>query len=288
MRSEETRKNQWLLAALFAPVAHFSGCGWLAAGLTALAVLPLTLLPKRWEGMSRPAALVQILWLGVAAGRFLGESAVYWPSDNDLAVPLTILALALWAKTTGPRIGAVLAFCIALLSIPLAASGASHLKPGWLAPRMGPWSPGLTAALLLPALPVAGEDGKGKALTAGILTLASSALVQGVISLPVAARAGDAFYQTARTLGYLEPVAAVAMTLGWFAVALFLLGAAEKIGKNCAMGRAGASVLAAGTAAGVLLWGRELSNGIFAVFCLFFWIIHPILRKNKKSAKNEK
>ena len=40
----------WLLAAIAAPAAHFSGSGWFVTALTALAVLPLMLLPKSWEG----------------------------------------------------------------------------------------------------------------------------------------------------------------------------------------------------------------------------------------------
>ena len=36
----------WLLAALAAPIAHYAGSGWLMSGLVALAVLPLTMIPK--------------------------------------------------------------------------------------------------------------------------------------------------------------------------------------------------------------------------------------------------
>ena len=84
----------WLLAALTAPLAHFSGCGWLTAAVTAAAILPLTLIPKSWEGMSKLLALAELLWLGAAAGILLQNSAVYWPSDNDWVVPLTLLTLA--------------------------------------------------------------------------------------------------------------------------------------------------------------------------------------------------
>ena len=84
----------WLLAALAAPIAHYSGSGWLMSGLAALAVLPLTRIPKSWEGLTRGMAFAQILWLGLVAGLLLPGSAACWPSEQDKAVPLTLLTLA--------------------------------------------------------------------------------------------------------------------------------------------------------------------------------------------------
>ena len=50
----------WFLAALAAPLAHFTGSGWLTAALAVLAVLPLAFLPKDWNEMPKPLTLVQI------------------------------------------------------------------------------------------------------------------------------------------------------------------------------------------------------------------------------------
>lgn len=148
----------WLLAALAAPLAHFSGSGWLTAVLAACAVLP-SLLPKDWTGLNKPLAIIQIGWLGAVAGSLLTASSVYWPSDNHWAVPLSILALAAWTGTAAaPRIGAVIALCMALLSIPTILSAAAHIEFAWLAPSLGEWPWGLTLALLLPNLP-SGEGG---------------------------------------------------------------------------------------------------------------------------------
>ena len=100
----------WLLAALAAPLAHFSGSGWLNAVLAAFIVLPLSLMPKDWSELNKPLAIIQIGWLGAVAGSLLAASSAYWPSDNHWAVPLTILALAAWTGTAAaPRIGAVIA-----------------------------------------------------------------------------------------------------------------------------------------------------------------------------------
>ena len=130
----------WLLAAMSAPLAHFSGSGWLMTALAASAVLPLTLLPKAWEGMTKPLLLLQLLWLGAVAGALLSGSPAYWPSDNDLAVPLTILVLAaLTGAPAAPRIGALLALCMALLTIPAAVSGVAYsLQPRSLNLRARP------------------------------------------------------------------------------------------------------------------------------------------------------
>ena len=275
----KTQKNMWLLAALAAPAAHFSGCGWFTAGLTALAVLPLSLVPKKWTGIPKPLMLAQLLWLGLVAGSMLPASAVYWPSDNDLAVPLTILALAAVTNAAAaPRIGAVLAFCMALLAIPQAVSGAAHLKWKWLTPAASSWSPGLAAALLLPSLPV-GEGGrKGKGLlAAGVLTVLTAALVQGVISPQIAAAVPDPFYQTARSMGHLEPVAAVSVTLGWYALTVVLLQSGEEIAKNSGIDPIMASVLPVGTAAACILLRWQLSGWFYPVLSAFFWVLIPFL-----------
>ena len=57
---ENKQHRYWLLAALAAPLAHFSGSGWLTAVLAAFIVLPLSLLPKDWSDMHKPLAIIQI------------------------------------------------------------------------------------------------------------------------------------------------------------------------------------------------------------------------------------
>ena len=126
----KTKQNTiWLLAALSAPLAHFSGSGWLTAALAALAVLPLTFLPKDWSRMGKPLATIQIAWLSAVVGTLLSGSSAYWPSDNHWAVPLTILTLAAWTGTASAhRIGAVVGFCMALLAIPVLVFAVVRLK----------------------------------------------------------------------------------------------------------------------------------------------------------------
>lgn len=273
----------WLLAALAAPLAHYSGFGWAMTLLVALAVLPLSLLPKCWDEMTKFPAVVQILWLGAVAGTLLRNSAIYWPSDNALVVPLVILALAMLTDcAAGPRVGAVLAFCMALPAVATAVSGAKAVEPGWLRPGITPWPWALTLAFLLVNLPV----GKGNgAVYEAILGTALAFLTQGTISLLVAANVPDPFWQTARTLGAMEPVIAVGVTFGWYALAVYLLQSARQIGKSGGIKAPWAGVLYTGTVIILLLFKWKPEYRIMTLFSLFFWVFMPFLTKIKKLEK---
>ena len=283
---QNNRYRYWLLAALSAPLAHFSGNGWLTAALAAFAILPLTLLPKDWSDLRKSQAVIQILWLGAVAGTLLSQSAAYWPSDNHWAVPLTILALSAWTnRTAAPRIGAVIAFCMALLAIPTAVSAATRFEPQWLKPTIGEWPWALTLALLLPNLPAGEGSGRKGLLYGGLLAAGLSALVQGTISATIAGEVTDPFYQTARALGYLEPVVASAVTLGWYAMTAYLLQSAKIIAKESGMVELWASVLTTGTATIFVLAKRQLHTPFWTVLTAFLWVLNPFLRKIKKVEK---
>lgn len=284
------QRTLWLLAALSAPLAHFSGCGWFAALLAALVVLPITCIPTDWEGMSRPHAILQILWLGAVAGTLLRGSSAYWPSNNDLVVPLTLIALAAFTgPSAAPRVGAVLAFCLLVLSVPVAVSGASKLEPDWLRPAIDRWPMGMTLALLLPILPASGARGRGKrALSIAAVALALSFLTQGVLSYGVASAVPDPLYQTGRTLGRLEPVTAAAMTLGWYALALHLFCSASGIARGSGLGEKMATVLVSGTSAAFVLFPQQLDQPTLAVFSAVLWVLIPFFRKNLNFKKSEK
>ena len=276
------QSNLWLLAALAAPIAHFSGSGWLTALITAAVILPLTLLKKDWT-FPKPVALLQILWLGMVAGSLLPASAACWPSDNGYAVPLTLLTLAALTRADhAHRIGAMLAFAMGLLALPIAVSGAANLKLQWLSPTTLTFNPMLALVLLLPALP--GEErGKGRSILGiGLMALLLSALIQGVLSPDVAGNLPDPEYQTARTVGYLEPVAATALTLGWYSVAMLLFSASTEIARKSQMEERLPYVLLWGTAATVVAFGWQPSATILAVLSTVLWCFTPFFQKIKK------
>ena len=273
----------WLLAALAAPAAHFSGCGWLTVLITAALVLPFSIMEKDWS-FPRPVALVQILWLGIVAGSLLPGSAACWPSDNSLAVPLTLLTLAaLTGAAKAPRIGAVLAFSMGLLSLPVAISGAAHLKLAWLAPTPLTWQPMLALVFLLVSLPA---SGKGEGIWyPGILSVVIAGLEQGALSPYVAATVTDPEYQTARALGYLEPVAAAALTLGWYAMVSWLFVSAADIAKKSGVSQRLSYVLLWGTGATVLVGKGQPSATVLVVLSAFLWCFTPFFQ-NLKKVKN--
>ena len=277
----QSKQSQvWLLAALAAPIAHFSGCGWLTVLITAALVLPLARINKDWI-FPKPIALFQILWLGIVAGSLLHGTAECWPSDNSLAVPLTLLTLAaLTGAAKAPRIGAVLAFAMGLLALPVALSGAAHLKPQWLSPTPFAWNPMLVLVLLLTSLPVAGK-GKGIWYT-GVLALAIAVLEQGVLSPYVAASLPDPEYQTARALGYLEPVASAALTMGWFAVASLLFASAADIAKKSGISQRLSYVLVWCTGLPLLIFKWQLPAPFLMGLSAFLWCFTPFFQKLKK------
>ena len=290
MTNNPKQNTLWLLAAISAPAAHFCGCGWLGAACAALAVLPLTCLPARWEGMSGFLAYAEMVWMGAVAGLLLRHSDAYWPSDNDLVVPLTLLALAAVTGTkAAPRVGAVLAFCMALLAVPVAVAGAAKVEAAWLMPTVADWPLGLTTAFLFPALPAMGQERKRRrALYASIVAVALAVLVQGTLSAGVAAALPDPFYQTARTLGHLEPVAAMGMTLGWYAMANCLLQSAAAIAERNGTRRKSARVLALGTAAVFVLLPWQPNPWLAPAVSLLLWVIVPFMRKISNFEKSEK
>ena len=276
------QSHLWLLAALAAPIAHFAGCGWLTALTTAAAVLPLVLIHKDWS-FPKPVALIQILWLGIVAGSLLPAAAACWPSASTLAVPLTLLTLAaLTGATRAPRIGTVLAFAMGLLALPVALSGAANLEARWLSPTQLKWEPMLALVSLLSVLPAGGEEKGSGILSVGILTAALSVLVQGVLSLSVAESLPDPEYQTARTLGYLEPVAAAALTMGWYATTSWLFASAAEIAQNSHMGQWLSYVLLWGTAALGLLFEWQLPAPFLMGLSAFLWCFAPFFQKMKK------
>ena len=269
----------WLLAALAAPMAHASGSGWLTTALAALTILPLSLIPKDWEGLSKSSGIIQSVWLGLVAGALLSNAAAVWPSDNRLAVPLTLLALAAFtSKGAAPRIGAVLALCMALLTIPVAIRGAIELEPQCLRPQVTSWPWALSLIFLIPNLPLASKGGEGGIWKTGAAAVILSVLTQGVIGLKMAFLADDPFYQTARSLGYLEPIAAVMMTLGWYCTAVFLM-------ENARMFQQNANVFVLSTLITVLLGKVQLHHPIMTVLSAFLWVFSPFWTKMKKVEK---
>lgn len=263
---------------ILAPIAHFSGSGWLTTLIVLAALLPLTLLPKSWSGLPRPVALLQILWLGVLTAQFLPDSALYWPSDNEFVVPLVILALAaLTTPKAAPRVTKALTLCTSVLVIPLLIAGESKATLSWLRPLWTGWPWGLVTALLLANLPTVNKKRSLVPIVLGI-----SILIQGSMTAAESAELPDALYQTARTLGRMEPIAAAAMTLLWYTMTVAVQQSAVQIAGENELEEKTAYVLHAGTAAILILSRWQLQQHKTAVLSVIFLVLIPFLRKMKK------
>lgn len=286
-RTIEQQHNLWLLAAAAAPIAHYAGCGWFPGVLAALAVSLLMLLPLSWEGLPRAIAVPEILWFGIVTGVLLKNSAAYWPSEDQMTAPLILLGLAILTnETSAPRIGAVLALCMTLLAVPMAIAGAGKIKLEWMKPAFGQAAYGLVPALLFQTLPAIRKNGKGKrALSIAALVLAVTILVQGTISIGTAASAEAPFYQTARTLGHLEPIAAAAITLGWYSMAIALIQSAHACAAESGIRREKVNVLVLGTSAAAVLFHEQPDESILMILSVFFWVVIPFFNKMKKVKK---
>ncbi len=274
----------WLMAALAAPAAHASGCGWFSALLAAAVLLPLTVLPADWENMSRPYGLLQLLWLGLVTGGLLRNAAVYWPSNNDLAVPLTLLVLAgLTDSDAAGRIGTVLAFCLLILAVPVCCSAAGKLR--WIRPSAVRWPMELSVVLLLPALPT-GTRRERQILPLLALTVGLSLLSQGILSSGVAAALPDGFYQMARTLGHMEPIVSAAMTLSYFAMTCQFVAAGSAIAQSGNLTRWIVPVVAGGC----IVAGVEIYHWVPFAVSLVLWVFLPLMKgllRRKTAAQKE-
>ena len=118
------------------------------------------------------------------------------------------------------------------------------------------------------------------------MALILAAVVQGTVSPQVALSVPDPFFQTARTLGHMEPILAAAVTLGWYALAVYLLQSARYIAKECKIGRIWSGVLVLCTASAAVLLKWQLHAPFWSVLSAFLWVLTPFLTKNKKVEKS--
>ena len=141
----------------------------------------------------------------------------------------------------------------------------------------------LVLAFLLASLPAA-DKGKG-IWSMGVLSVAIAILEQGALSPCVAAVLPDPEFQTARALGYLEPVAAAALTMGWYAVAMMLFASAAEIAKKSGISQRLSYVLVWGTGLPLLVFKWQLPAPFLMGLSAFLWCFTPFFQ-NLKKVKN--
>ena len=121
--------------------------------------------------------------------------------------------------------------------------------------------------------------------TVAVLAVAVAGLEQGTLSPYVAASLPDPEYQTARALGYLEPVAAAALTMGWFSVASVLFASAADIAQKSGISQRLSYVLVWGTGLPLIVFEWQLPAPFLMGLSAFLWCFTPFFQ-NLKKVKN--
>ena len=119
------------------------------------------------------------------------------------------------------------------------------------------------------------------------------ALAQGVLSPAVASGAGDAFYETGRTLrlgilSRMEPVTAVAATLGWYATGVLLIASAQRLAGRHGLKGKMVKVCAGALAAAGFCIGDAVPAWTVVGITVFGWIATPLWTEKRNFKKDEK
>lgn len=262
------------------------GINWLPVLIVSLAAMLIwiwmehvqTECPK-WLSILRTVSLPLI------GGYLLKGAATCWPGEGARwAVPLVLGMLALYATAKSAdasiRAASVLRYGMYLVLLLLLYMGISQTDYTQWKPK-----PQLPSAMLCTALllPVIGKKTGGKGKLLAFLPIAASLVTAGVTV--------NGLYSYSRGLSlhgisaHMESITACAMTVGYFALFLYVLDSAAKEWKT--KGSNDFRKQLAVAAAIVILAILELPmNGIiYIALMLILWVIAPSLCAWKKSRK---
>lgn len=285
---QNNRQLLCTLLAVSAPLAHYSGVGYMAVLLAAGAMLPLTVLAG--DGLRRvsgPEAALELLWLGVAMGSLIGVSGANWPGEKaDVVVPVILLILT---AVTGNRERS-LRSCSTLFWI-IAVPGAlvltamtGKLEPEWMKPEPGDWTGGLIAALLYPSLNGTDKETDGKqSVMIGLTAVALATLIQGGLGIAAGKMRRSPLYELGRCIGNggFEIIVSVVLTISWYGFASMGMRAAESLGKRLRLTGTESRILVSFVAAVTVVSGGLKQEWLLITGCLTAWILIPILHPKK-------
>lgn len=304
MRSETItcrRLWAWLLTALFAPLAHFSGDSWLAVLLAGvICCCALALLPH-YEGAvvsSKGLCLVEYIWALLLLSRFAPLSAQYWPGrGSGVVIPAVLLLLAAYANANRPsRVAGVLFWVLAAGLVPIIIAGGKDVDPRWLLPRDMDLSLLLIPALLTPFaarfLPTQHREGWGWYPWITLLGVTLCLITNGVLSHQVASADPTPFRQLSRSLtigsaSRFESLVSVLITMGWFGLYSLLLRIANVLGY-----KAGITITENSYVNAVVVYALSyitaISDLLLTVVTIILWVLLPFVHGKIKSKKTEK
>lgn len=291
----------WVAAAMLGPVALISASSsWIAvlvAGI--LCGLLCAFIFRSCEGGVRKHKLysgVALLWNVYAVAVVADWGSICWPGKGgEIVIPLVLIALgAISAYRGAPgacAVGACLCPLCAVIFAIVLACGLGNLR--WERVEFSTAAPGgsLVFAFLLPLAAVAiprHSGGKmGKALLGiSVFALLISICVMGTLSLPVALTRRDAFFEFSKSLKIFsamqrfESIAAVAVTMGVFAMLSLLFGSIGEMAENIRPNMGKWTVLGGAVLGGIIvvlrLW---ISPKYVAILSLLIWAIGSVLNQ---------
>ena len=297
------RKLKLWLAAALCPVAVqlAASADWWKGGAVALLSLAVVWAVWRWGRFSGWVSLCGAVVLVLYFGQILQGAAQVWKGNSYPAVPLFLLALAVWSAWKGAKaaacVGCVL-FWAVLLIYPLVC-GAAIRDVRWEWTKEGGnvgWE--LCLLLLAPTLGklLLNEQKKGTLpLLTVVLTALSGLLTAGILGIAC----GKGFYEMVRAIDLLgvvkhfEALVSAAATLGWFALASFTLSICGAAGEM--LGRSGRLFLLGGALliTVVMLCKFTISGWFLLLIGAVFWFFLPVLTqgidmiKKRKKSKND-
>ena len=256
--------------------------------LAAGAMLPLTILAgDGLNRVSKPVAVLEIIWLGIAMGKLMEVSGANWPGKSaELVVPMALLSLAALTgnREKGERTCCTLFWVMLIPAIGILAVLAGNTEPKWLKPEPKPWNGALTAVLLYPV--IAGirkgtdvKTGLTIALLAGILAV----ILQGGLGLEQASFERSPLYELGRCIGNggFEILISVVLTISWYGFACTGMNAAEAMGEKLSMKNLESRVIT-GIIAGIILLIPETVTGTTLLWgALLLWILVPLMHLKK-------
>ena len=291
----------WLTAAMFAPLAHYSGGSWPVLLVLSLLSLGLTgLLPEDPGEIrtSKALCLLELIWILILGGHYLSLSAAYWPGErSELVVPAVLLVLGGYSCTGRPdRTAGVLFWMLLLLLIPFGLAAVRDARSAWILPEKLQCSAWVVPILLLPAAACwcVGKD-RNKSMTwkPYLLGLGTWCATSAVLSPNIAMALELPFRDLSRSLDLgagsrFESLASVLITLGWYALAALLVKLSVLLLKELGVRKKLSPWLAVTPMIG-LSWLNVQPNPLFSAgMTLVLWVFVPLLHSRKNSKKSEK
>lgn len=284
--SDETYIPFRFMALAIPAIDAAIGINWLPVLIVSLAAMLIwiwmehvqTECPK-WLGILRTVSLPLI------GGYLLKGAASSWPGEGARwAVPLVLGMLALYATAKGAdasiRAASVLRYGMYLVLLLLLYMGISQTDYTQWKPK-----PQLPSAMLCTALllPVIGKKTGGKGKLIVFLPIAASLVTAGVTA--------NGLYSYSRGLSlhgnsaHMESITACAMTVGYFALFLYVLDSAAKEWKTKGSNDFRKQLAVAAAIVILAILELPMNEIIYIALLLLLWVIAPSLCAWKKSRK---